>query len=120
MNRLATMWAALLLLCTSGCVTPKTQVATDLLEAKMPFLQVGTTQRSDVLFRLGTPFRSYEQGRIITYQIRKTDFDNLEVVVAPRMNWGGDEFGGSLHIYSLVLAFDSNDVIERQSLVLIR
>jgi len=104
----------------SGCVTPKTQVEMDLLEAKMPFIQVGKTQRSDVLFRLGSPFRSYEDGRIVTYQMRKTDFDNLEVVQNPRMNWGGDEFGGSLHIYSLVLAFNADDVVERKSLVLIR
>jgi hypothetical protein len=104
----------------AGCTTPVTRADPALLETEIRFLEPGVSTRQEILFRMGSPYREYEDGRIITYQLRKTDDGDLQKVDKPRMNWGGDEFGDTLHIYSLVLAFDEQDRLSRQSLVLIR
>ena len=104
----------------AACTTPRTRIEPDLLDQTMPFLQLGETSREEVYFRLGDPFRRYEDGRLVTYQMRRTDFGDLQKVQSPRMQWGGDEFGETLFIYSLVLAFDAQDRLSSRSLVLIR
>ncbi len=104
----------------AACTTPVTRTDPALLETELRFLEPGVSTREEILFRMGAPFREYEDGRIVTYQLKKTDDGDLQKVDSPRMNWGGDEFGGTLHIYSLVLAFDQQDLLSRHSLVLIR
>jgi hypothetical protein len=109
-----------LLALASACSTPVTRTDPTLLENELGFLDPGLTTRQEILSRLGDPFREYEDGRIVTYQLRKTNDGDLQQVDVPRMNWGGDEFGGALHIYSLVLAFDAENRLSRHSLVMIR
>jgi hypothetical protein len=73
------------------------------------FLQTSPVARQEVEGRLGSPFAVYEDGRIVTYALRK-DRDRFEAV--PESDPG--RWGAS---YWLVLVYRSDDTVERWSLV---
>ncbi|RMF94589.1 MAG: hypothetical protein D6727_12500 [Gammaproteobacteria bacterium] len=83
----------------------------------LSFLQDGVTTREQVLLKLGSPSMQFEQQRILTYQIR-IDSDGIAHVFWPRRS----ELNPVLthwepEIYSLVLVFGADGVLEKHALV---
>ena len=107
-------------LLVAACATPKVQplpaeraMRSDLLS----FIQDGITTRERVLLNLGTPSAQFENGRILTYQVRFHKSGALHLVGPRRSaenplltNW---EPG----ILSLVLVFGPDGLLEKHSLV---
>ena len=89
----------------AGCAAQEDRGDTMLLE----FIATGQTTRTDVLLRLGIPSASFENERILTYRIGGDSSKGFFVRDA-----AGTWYETS---YSLVLVFDSNSVLENQSLV---
>jgi hypothetical protein len=79
--------------------------------ALLTFLKVGETTRQDVYLRLGEPSAEYEeQSRIVTYRIGEDSGGYFLIRAVEVYRWTGVR-------YSLVLAFDGEQVLRRQSLV---
>lgn len=72
----------------------------------LSFIQDGVTPRSEVQANLGVPSADFENKRILTYRI-KLNGGNAEVVSSP---WAPD-------IFSLVLVFDNDGLLQKHSLV---
>ena len=91
--------ASSLLLATTGmassCAPHRKALSTHVASEKFKFLQDGQINRQEIIDRLGDPSSSYENGRIIVY------------------TW----FGEKPQIYSIVLVFDEDNVLERHSVV---
>ncbi len=107
----------------SGCtVTPKTHVVENQANSDfMPFIRDGVTERQEIVTRLGEAFSTYEGDRIVTYWVQQERDDSFRVV--PMRNLPSSDLGGitaEIGLHNLVLVFDSNDVLERHSFVLIR
>ncbi|RMF21981.1 MAG: hypothetical protein D6760_08370 [Deltaproteobacteria bacterium] len=104
----------------TACTTPKVQPlpAADIIRSDLlSFVRDGVTTREEVLLKLGTPSAQFEGGRILTYQIRVGD-DGIARVYWPRRS----ELHPALthwepEIYSLVLVFRNEGVLEKHSLV---
>ena len=77
----------------------------------LDFLQDGVTRREDVRMQLGEPSSQYEGERILAFRLA-TDRAGY-VLVRPGNTWSGVG-------YNLMLAFDSEGVLRRHSLVEIR
>jgi hypothetical protein len=100
--------ATLLVGLATGCATPPIPGASqDLLK----FLHIGATTRQEVLLKLGQPSAAFEQEKILTYRLGE---DNRQgyFVVSPKaaLPWQTVR-------YSLVLVFDTNGMLQSQSLV---
>lgn len=74
----------------------------------LDFLQDGLTRREEVRIRLGEPSSHYEGERILAFRLG-TDRGGY-VLVKPGSNWSGVG-------YNLMLAFDTEGVLRRHSLV---
>ena len=119
------MKQAVMLLCLillsllTACATPKIRPSDveQVIRSELSFIRDGVTTREDVLLKLGTPSAQFEAQRILTYQLRE-DKDGRVHVFWPRHTEVNPSFThlGS-DIYSLVLVFGSNGVLERHSLV---
>ena len=90
---------------TVACATQENRGDTTLLE----FMTFGQTTRTEVLLHLGTPSGSFENERILTYRIGG-DSSKGYFVRDAAATWHETS-------YSLVLVFDSDGVLENQSLV---
>jgi hypothetical protein len=104
---LSVLWVSLAV----GCVTtPIPGASLDLLK----FLQIGQTTRQQVLLKLGQPSASFEQEKILTYRLGE-DPKQGYYLISPKaaLPWQ------AVH-YSLVLVFDANGLLERQSLVTVQ
>lgn len=97
----------LLALGLSGCSTPIPGATPELLS----FLQTGQTTREQVLLKLGQPSAAFEQERILTYRIGE-DPRQGRYVVSPKAALPWQQVR-----YSLVLVFDAQGRLEKQSLV---
>jgi hypothetical protein len=82
---------------------------------ELGFLRAGSTGREEVLERLGTPSRAYEEGRIVSYSVYKTADGRLSVAASSAAMAPGELSGGER--YTLILVFKSDGTIDRQSLV---
>lgn len=92
----------------TSCATPPIPGASqDLLK----FLHIGKTTREAVLLKLGQPSAAFEQEKILTYRLGE-DTSQGYYVVSPKaaLPWQNVR-------HSLVLVFDDNGVLQRQSLV---
>ncbi len=100
------LWPVLLVVWLSGCVIIP-GADRDLLK----FLEAGKTTREEVLLKLGQPSATLEQERVLTYRIGE-DSQEARYVIAARaiLPWQQVQ-------YSLVLVFDGNGRLEKQSLV---
>ena len=90
----------LLLIVVLACsCAPKRQVIDPQLEdERFGYLQDGKTNRQEIIYRLGNPLHSYENGRIVIY------------------SWFDEEQKG----YDIVLVFNEDNVLERHSVVRVR
>lgn len=82
---------------------------------QLGFLRSGTTSRGEILTRLGTPARLYEDGRILSYPVYRTSDGRLSVTASSAVTTLGEFSGGDR--YTLILVFTSDGVLDRQSLV---
>ena len=105
LNRLGVI---LLVGLATGCVSQTIAGASPSL---LRFLQMGVTTREEVLLKLGQPSAAFEQEKILTYRLGE-DSRQGYFVVSPKalLPWQAVR-------YSLVLVFDANGVLQRQSLV---
>ena len=80
------------------------------------FVRDGETTREDVLLRLGDPSGLFEGERILTYVVRIDEDDELHVLTR-RL---GTQYGTTWQpgLYSLVLVFARDGLLERHSVVL--
>jgi hypothetical protein len=107
-----------------GCsATPKTEVVEEQeFQELMPFIRDGITERQEILNRLGEPESVYEDERIVVYWLEEYIGGHFRPI--PRRDLPRDEQAAGLAfelgLYNLVLVFDSNDWLERHSLVFIR
>lgn len=103
---------AVFMLFAEGCATSTTPPPTpegkkDLLE----FLHLGETNREQVLVTLGAPSWAFEHERILTYRLGYTDKQGYFIISPKRLEpWHNVR-------YSLVLVFDGDGVLKKQSMV---
>lgn len=118
LNRLgATPLAALLMLtliASSGCV-PRPLSQAEFERGPLGFNRDGSTTREQILLQLGTPTSEFEGKRILTCRVRHDGSGG--VVVAPREQLiQADTLQRySAGEYSLVLVFDSRNVLAKHS-----
>lgn len=106
-NRIGLPLALLASVVLGGCVTPIPGARQDLLR----FLETGRTSREEVLMQLGQPSGSFEQERILTYRIGQDDKQGFYLVTPKALQpWQAVRF-------SLVLVFDADGRLQKQSLV---
>jgi hypothetical protein len=108
-----TLALLLMLIMTVGCsgATPPSLLYVDDTEYRQtwfPFLEDGKTTKSEVESKLGKPPRQFEDGRIWTYEMT-----GLWTVYGLWVFYENPE-------YNLVLVFDENNLLRKQSLVRIR
>lgn len=119
-NTLALISCGLLSLIVAGCATVAIPGADLHL---LQFLQSGQTTRREVVLKLGQPSATFEQERILTYRLGHDPKQGYYVVSSTRvLSSQGNlymvpEFSWEVARYSLVLIFDANGVLEKQSLV---
>lgn len=77
----------------------------------LELLHVGHTSREQVLVTLGAPSWASEHERILTYRLGYSDNQGYFIISPRRLEpWHNVR-------YSLVLVFDGNGVLEKQSMV---
>jgi len=108
---ISTLCVSLLLACASH-VAPVKDAA---ILKELGFLRPGSTGRDEVQARLGSPSRTYEDGRIASYAVYKTADGRLSVTASAAAMAPGELSGGER--YSLILVFKSDGTLDRQSLV---
>jgi hypothetical protein len=94
----------------AGCSSPQ-QIAPvdDKMAAQyFGFLRVGETTQQEIVSRLGPPYETYENGFVMIYRV----FYEYSAMHVGRKGESGRET-----FYQLVLAFTSDHVLERFSLV---
>ena len=103
-----------------GCATPEvTQLpAVPMIEAEIADYTVnGITTREEVLLKFGTPSAHFENKRILTYQFR-IDQNGQAVLFWPRKSEIHPAFTNwNKEVYSLVLVFDQNGILEKHQLI---
>ena len=100
---------ALLSPCTSQTQSP---ASFQLLE----FLSAERVTRDEVLARLGPPYSTFENGRVIAYRLGKGKEGYVQVPAATQKDspgWKGVD-------YDLVLAFDEDGTLVQHNLIAIR
>ena len=100
-----------LFLLMTGCNSPPDNGRA----VSLDFLTPGTTSRAEVIKHLGPPSARFERGGILTYRIiRRPEYtSDYAVPRCPGGSWGAVK-------YSLVLTFDSQDVLQKDALVEVR
>ena len=106
---------ALLAVALSACAGHVAPVKDAAVLKELGFLHPGVTSREEVRTRLGSPSRSYEDGRIASYAVYKTADGRLSVSASAAAMAPGELSGGER--YTLVLVFTPDGVLDRQSLV---
>jgi len=109
---LAIVGFAVLLAACAGHVTPVKDAA---VLKELGFLHPGATSREEVRTRLGSPVRSYEDGRIVSYAVYRTADGRLSVSASSAAIAAGELSGGER--YTLILVFTPDGILDRQSLV---
>src|SRR5260370_33550266 len=87
----------------TGCASHVAPVKDAAVLKELGFLRPGSTGRDEVLARLGTPSRAYEDGRIVSYAVYKTADGRLSVSESSAAMALGELSGGER--YSLILVF---------------
>ena len=106
---------------TSCTRAPKTQlIEEETLSAKMPFIRDGITSRQEILNRLGEPVSSFENGRIQIYWMEEVIGGHLRDIRRRSMPKTPDGVGWEMGLHNLVLVYNSDNVLEKHSLVFIR
>ena len=82
---------------------------------ELGFLRPGSTSREEVRTRLGSPVRSYEDGRIVSYAVYKSADGRLSMSASAAAMAPGELSDGER--YTLILVFSRDDILDRQSLV---
>ena len=99
-----------------NCSQHVSQVGIQDIKVCLPFIQLGVTEKQEILDRLGEPANSYEGGRIVTYTVSDRLKGRQDVISCDRTLSEGSDFA----VYNLVLVFGANNVLERHSLVRVR
>lgn len=115
--------SAVLILLLAGlltaCATPRIQSAgAELLSTPLlSFIRDGVTTREEVLLKLGAPSADFEEHRILTYRL-VPDREGTLHVLWPRASTTRSGFTEwAPGVYSLVLVFKGDGVLEKHSLV---
>lgn len=120
MKHIRKYFALVILGLLTACETPMVQsISPDQLIRSdlMSFIHDGVTTRQEVLLKLGAPSAQFEQQRILTYQIR-VDKDGTAHLIWPRRSHEHPVFTyWNAGMYSIVLVFGSDGVLEKHSLV---
>lgn len=87
----------------SACATHIAPLDAGIVREKIGFLKIGETNRQEVFDRLGVPVNIYENGLIVTYTMNEKDFN-------PDVKY-------SMNVYTLVLVFRPDHVLEKFSMV---
>jgi hypothetical protein len=103
----------------AGCVTPAPipGARTDLLT----FLRIGETPRQEVILKFGQPSASFEHETILTYRVGHEAKQGYYIITPKVLT--GQQLGRvqatswETVAYSLVLVFDGNGILQKQSLV---
>ena len=106
----------LIILC--GCTTtPETMPPPEeVMTAELAFLQDGTISREDTLMRLGMPSATFEEGRILIYPLKLSEYG--EWIIPPsRMHEPFPIRMWEANTYSLVLLFNDEGILQRHRLV---
>lgn len=117
MRILRTLASVLLLIAVLGCHGHRYEaVGPEHIEpALSERLNDGRTTRDEILAMFGTPSGRFEDGRILTYRMDR----NHEVVV-PAAATGARQSLWEAGIYSLVLIFNDDAILERHRLIRVR
>jgi len=99
-----------------NCSQHVSQVGIQDVKVCLPFIQLGVTEKQEILDRLGNPANFYEGGRIITYTVSDRLKGRQNIISCDRTISEGSGFA----VYNLVLVFGANNILERHSLVRVR
>lgn len=83
---------------------------------KLKFIQDSVTTKKEILLKLGPPSGKYQDDSILTYRLSYDVSSNEKWHVVDKclpFNWQFVD-------YNLVLVFDNNNIVEKQSLIPIR
>lgn len=104
------------LMVSAGCIAPLTPppgIRPD--PGLLAFLEDGQTSRADVIARLGQPSTKFEADRILTYRVAGDLKGGFWIRIRGRL--GPTNMGWSGVNHSLVLIFDDQGILQKQSLV---
>ncbi len=86
----------------------------------LEFLKEGSTRRTEVVNRLGAPSTLFEQDRVLTYRVAGDPKKGLWIRERVWDHYSQLNAGWIGVNYSLVLVFDENGLLRRQSLVAVQ
>lgn len=117
LRKLLLSGAALLVFALAGCTTTDADktvpgARADLLE----FLHDGKTTRADAILQLGQPSSTFEKDNILTFRVGE-DMKKGYYLISPRekAQWIWESAR-----YSLVLVFNSEGILQKHNLVLVK
>ena len=94
---------ALAVTVSAACSTSVERISADPAARELPFLQAARVTRHEVEARIGAPVATYENGRIATFRLLRTD--------------SGYKSGPINAPITLVVVYGADDVVERWGLV---
>jgi hypothetical protein len=119
-NKMTKFFVYALLLLMAGCASSFSRQANKTL---LDFLEDGKTTKEEVVFsRLGAPYSTFEGERIISYRLGKITegYFVLGHIIEAKMQKDPTLYIGISGIFSLVLIFDENNVLQKHALVQIQ
>jgi len=104
-----------------GCAAQKYyEPDIELQNTSLSYLEVGKTTKEEVLIKLGIPSAQFEGERILTYRMM-SDKEQGVLIVARELDDKDPRLSKwSKAIYSLVLIFDEQGILEKKSLIKVR
>lgn len=102
-----------LVLALSGCVLPNRLAEKDpFRQDVIGFIEPGITVRDEIERRLGTHHLDSSNGQWWVFPADRRMTEWFWIFCTPG-GCGGDEFGGDVHQYNLIVEFDSDDLVRR-------
>jgi len=92
----------------AACVQYIAVVDESIQQKWLPFIEDGKTTKDDVLLKLGTPSRQFEDGMILTYHMTFTREEGFRVDSERQF------------IYNLVLVFDERNILQKHRMLKIQ
>lgn len=100
-----------LLAVLGGCVWNPRAAPEEDVRTLAPYLELGKTSRNDLLRMLGTPSFEAADERVVAYRMTQDGSGVLRAI------WGHGTFGWNLVQYNMVLAFNTDLILEECTLI---
>lgn len=111
--------AVLIPLALAGCIVLPNRLADDepFREEVVGFIEPGVTSKAEIEARLGGDYRYSQNGRWWVFRADRRMTEWFWLTCTPG-GCGGDEFGGDVREYSLIVEFDNDDTVRMFTVVI--